>query len=226
MKLDMGYTTTGGRFGVEGQEPLELPCGMKHWYKETTSDYDPNFTLIEDNTVVHGNLQSVDYFKHRKDEVRKWLKVEPIEVSDDVCILNIRGGEYRWVPSFILPKSYWDRGIAFMKEQNPNMRFEIHTDDYSYAKEMFPEYNVVSDIGVNWRTLNNAKYLLLSNSSFAILPVFLSLKAKVVIAPKYFGRHNVSQGEWLLEQNIVDGFTYMDREGKLFDSETCKAELE
>ena len=113
-----------------------------------------------------------------------------------------------------------------MKKQNPSMRFEIHSDDYEYAKSLFPEYRVVSDIEINWRTLNNAKYLILSNSSFAILPVYLSTKAKFVIAPKYFGKHNISQGEWLLGQNIVDGFTYMDKDGKLFDSENCKKELE
>lgn len=215
LNLDMGLPVVGGFYSIEGQKPEVLPLSIKHWYKEETSDYDPKFaTTIEDNTLVHGLLQGVDYFKHRKDEVREWLKVEPLEVADDVCILNIRGGEYIGVLDFNLPKSYWDMAILEMKKENPNMRFVIHTDDYNYAKNLFPEYDVISDIGINWRTLRFAKYLILSNSSFAILPVYLNENVKRVIAPRFFARYNT--GDWFLKQNWVEGWDYLDKDGKIY----------
>ena len=66
----------------------------------------------------------------------------------------------------------------------------------------------------------------MSNSTFAFFPAFTSETVKYVIAPKYWARHNVSDGYWASEQNIYSGFTYMDRKGKLFTAEECRKELE
>ena len=49
---------------------------------------------------------------------------------------------------------------------------------------------------------------------------------KYVIAPKYWARHNVSDGYWASEENIYSDFTYIDRKGKLFTAEECRKELE
>ena len=46
-----------------------------------------------------------------------------------------------------------------------------------------------------------------------------------VIAPKYWARHNVSDGYWASEQNIYDELIYMDRKGKLFTAAECRGEL-
>lgn len=47
-----------------------------------------------------------------------------------------------------------------------------------------------------------------------------------MIAPKYWARHNVSDGFWASEQNIYSGWQYMDRKGYLFSSDECRRELE
>lgn len=213
MNLDMGEPVIGGVCLVEGQKPQQLPDTIEHWYKEETSDYDPNFALVEDNTLVHGLLQGVDYIKHRKDEVREWLKVEPIEMPDDLCIINFRGGEYKYVKEFFLPKEYWHRAVNEMRKENLNMRFEVHTDDAEEARKFFPLFPIVQNMETNWRSIRYAKYLILSNSSFAILPAYLNEDVKRVIAPWGFGRHNT--GEWLLKQNYVKGWDWMDKEGKI-----------
>ena len=49
---------------------------------------------------------------------------------------------------------------------------------------------------------------------------------RYIIAPKYWARHNVSDGYWASEQNIYSDFYYMDRKGKLFTAEECRQELE
>jgi hypothetical protein len=213
MTLNFGELVTGGITEIEGQKPSVLPDGIEYWYKEETSGYDPKFKEIKDNTLVHGWLQGVDYFKHKKNAIRRWLKVDFLDMPDDVCVINFRGGEYKYVPDFFLPKSYFDMAIAKMLEINPNMQFVVHTDDKEEARKFFPDYSIVQDIGVNWRAIRYAKYLILSNSSFAILPAWLNESVHKVIAPWGFGRYNKEY--WLLDQNYVEGWDWLHKDGTI-----------
>ena len=72
--------------------------------------------------------------------------------------------------------------------------------------------------------VKNAHYLILSNSSFAWFPAWLSTTLKYAIAPKYWARHNVSDGYWCLGYNLTTGWMYQDRNGKLQDYDSCKKE--
>ena len=58
------------------------------------------------------------------------------------------------------------------------------------------------------------------------MPVMSSTELKYAIAPKYWARHNISDGFWSSEQNIYSFLTYQDRKGKLFSAEECRRELE
>ena len=49
---------------------------------------------------------------------------------------------------------------------------------------------------------------------------------KYIIAPKYWARHNVSDGYWASEQNIYSFMNYMDKKGNIFTPEECRKELE
>ena len=75
-------------------------------------------------------------------------------------------------------------------------------------------------------TIKNARYLLLSNSSFAVFPAMTSETLRYAIAPKYWARHNVSNGYWASEQNIYSFFYYMDRHGKIYSPDECRKELD
>jgi len=208
MELDMGLPVIGGEIPIEGKTPTVLPEGLKRYYHEEfigNGDYDPKMFELEDNTLIHGNLQGELYFKKHEDEVREWLKVEPLELPDDLCIINFRGGEYKYVEEFHLPKSYWKQAISIMKAVNPDMRFEVHTDDPDEARIYF-DCPIIKDIGLNWRSVRYAKYLITSNSSFAFLPAWLG-DANLVISPKFWGRRNL--GYWHLEQNKTNRFTYI-----------------
>jgi hypothetical protein len=205
MDLDMGVKVEPADIPVEGGEPRSLPEPLQAYYREPMIDngkYDPQIFELKDNTLVHGNLQGEDYFKHRREEIKEWLKVEPLEMPDDVVVINFRGGEYQWVPDFFLPKSYWDEAIS----RFPGKRFEVHTDDPDTARRFFPDLPIIKDIGLNWRSVRYAKNLILSNSSFGWLPAWLG-DAETIIAPKFWGRHN--KGYWFLEQNYTDKFTYL-----------------
>lgn len=215
MKVYMGEPVVGGFYSTEGQKPEVLPLGMRRWYKETSSDYDPEIKNLPDHTVIHGNLQGVEYFAHRLNEVRDWLAVEPLQMGVNTCVINFRGGEYKYVPDFFLPQSYWDNAIAEMLKTNPNMKFEVHTDDVEEARKFFPNYPITHDVGINWRSIRYATYLILSNSSFAILPALLNTDVRRIIAPRYFARHN--KGYWFLEQNYIKGWDWLDKDNKIYD---------
>lgn len=223
LKLDMGL-------------PLEISNGVFSSFNEKKTvnatgvdirAYDSGILSLEDDTIIDGEFQDEKYFKHRIDEVREWLKVEPLDFQipfvkpEQLCILSFRGGEYVGVHDLFLTKKYWEDAMDNMRKERPDMRFAIVTDDITTAQEFFPAMFIRHEMSEDWRMINSAHYLILSNSSFAILPALLNKNVKKIIAPKYWARHNVSDGYWALEQNKYEGWWYQDREGNL---ELCTKE--
>ncbi|MCM1387517.1 MAG: hypothetical protein NC231_09325 [Bacillus sp. (in: Bacteria)] len=186
---------------------------------------------VEDNTLIYGNMQDESYFIHHLDKVKEWLHVKPeydsYEYSrENLCIINMRGGEYTGSPELFIDKKYWIHGMKEMKKIRSDMEFMIVTDDVEAAGKMLPGIPAYHfDIGKDYVTIKNAHYLLLSNSSFACLPAHTSDVLQFAIAPKYWARHNVSDGYWASEQNIYSLFHYMDRKGRLFTAKECREEL-
>lgn len=178
-------------------------------WKEQTNYYNPEINFIEDNAIIDGEFQSIQYFGHRLNEINKWLEVEPVEVPYDTCIIGFRGGEFYMFPELGLPKSYFDEGIEIMKSKGVT-NFEVHTDDPVLAKEFFPDYKIVHDISINWRSVRSAKYAIVSNSSFYILPRLLKhheARGAVTIAPRFWARRNT--GEWSRPDNYYRCFQYL-----------------
>ena len=173
--------------------------------------YDPEINFVEDNTIIEGEFQDERYFEHRYPEIREWLKVEPLDIHDDLCVINFRGGEYTAFPELYLDREYWLEAINIMK-LNGVHRFEVHTDDIESAKNWIGSFldkdtKYIKEIGLNWRSIRYAKHLILSNSSFAILPALLNEDVKEIIAPRYWARHNTKT--WALPQNYYKRMTYI-----------------
>jgi len=208
MNLDMGLPVIGGVIPVEGQPPTVLPEGIQSYYREEmigNGEYDPKIFELEDNTLIHGNLQGEKYFEKHKEKIKEWLKVEKIGMSDWQCVINFRGGEYKYVPDFYLPQSYWNKAIEQMVLKGVTY-FVVVTDDVEEAKKYFPNFHISHEMKTDYEVIASAKNLILSNSSFAWFPAWLG-DAKTIIAPKFWGRHN--RGYWFLEQNKTDKFTYI-----------------
>jgi hypothetical protein len=186
-------------------------------------DYDEDLVNVKDNTMIFGIMQHEKYFIHHKEKIKQWLKVRPkydcFDYSNsDTCILNFRGGEYVGFNELYLPREYWINAMKNMKNINPNMKFIIITDDVKAADKMFPEIPAYHfDVGKDYSIIKNSHYLIVSNSSFAFFPSFTSNTLKFAIAPKYWARHNVSDGYWSTNQNIYSHFSYQDRSGVLND---------
>lgn len=195
------------------------------------TDTDEALFHVGDDTLIYGNLQAEDYFISHKKEIKEWLKVKPeydcMEYSrDDLCIMHLRCSDYLGSPELFLRRKYWLMGMKQMRRIDPDMKFMIITNDVKEANRFLPgipAYNF--DLAKDYSVLKNARYLLLANSSFAYFPAFTSDTVQYILAPKYWARHNVSDGYWASEQNIYEGWHYMDRRGRVFTADECRKEL-
>jgi len=202
-----------GKFFLQQPKLVDYPIAYKEWQEKCIRDsqgvdirgVDPEFNFIEDNTIIDGEFQDERYWEHREHEVDNWLTTQKLDVDNNVCVIGFRGGEFSLYPDLFLTKDYYDEAITEMRKINPNMRFEVHTDDENLAKQCFPEFKVIHDIGLNWRSMRYAKYAIIANSSFFILPRWLN--KGLTIAPRYWGRRNTKV--WSLPQNYYKRFKYI-----------------
>ena len=186
---------------------------------------------IEDDTIIMGIMQSEDYFGHHKEEIKKWLKVKEEHdtheyTKDNLCIMNFRGGEYMNSPTLV-SKRYWEKAMDNMRQVRSDMEFMVVTDDVASAKTFFPDLPCHHfDVGKDYAVIKNAKHVVLSNSTFAFFPVFTSDTIENIVAPKYWARHEQSDGYWATEQNLYKDWMWQDRDGNLQTYDECKLELE
>ncbi|MBX4197918.1 DUF3431 domain-containing protein [Candidatus Parcubacteria bacterium] len=239
--LDFGRVVIGGK-GPEGGPPTSLPEGIKNYYVERKivhpengvdiRTFDKHLVDIPDNTQIDGVMQDEQYILHRKGEIREWLKVkeehECYDYADEnICVINFRGNEYVQNKRVFLPQKYWDDAIKNTLKVNKNLTFVVITDDVATAKKFFPNYDVFHfSISKDYVIVKNAKYLILSNSSFACLPAWLNKDLRYCIAPKYWSQYNTSDGYWGCSYNIISGWMYQDRNGSLQNAESCRKELD
>lgn len=244
MNIDYGKTVT---VNGKNERGLNTYDDIQNEYYDTPkiykncciNMYDPNVFNIKDNTMIHLISQSENYLIERKDDILNWFTIKDefkikydqklielgINLDENTCIINFRGGEYRYVNNLILNRKYWSDSINHMLSINPKMKFVIVTDDQECAINYignYPCYHV--DIGFDFYAVNQSNYVILSNSSFGWWAAWLNTKSKLTIAPKYWSQHNVSDGYWGLGDQYARTFIYLDRDGNLSNFETCRNE--
>ena len=107
------------------------------------------------------------------------------------------------------------------------MRFVVITDDVRAARRFFPRLEIRHfGIGGDYAVIHAAHYLILSNSSFAWFPAWLSTNLRFCIAPKYWAHHNVSDGYWACGYNLTTGWNYLGRDGTLYGYDECLHEFQ
>jgi hypothetical protein len=248
-QMEFMYVDFGKDVTVNGkdQNGLNTYDGINNSYSDKHKSYskclinmyDPNVFNVSNNTMIHLISQSEDYLYERKNDIIKWFKIKDdkkiefenilneknIILDDNICVINFRGGEYNSIKNLIARREYWVDSIKHMLSVNPKMKFIIITDDEGSAKNYignYPCYHV--SVGFDFYVVNQSKYLILSNSSFGWWCGWLNQKAKLIIAPKYWSQHNVSDGYWGLGDQYTRCFSYMDRNGELNEYEKCKTE--
>ena len=233
-------------YGETNNTPYgQLPAGITNIWEEKRIHYpeydyyefQPDIFNVLDNTkLVIYSGQNANYFDRErvkqyfqfKEEVSfqydKILKDSGIELDENLCVMNARGGEYRGVQSLFLTSNYWQKAINLMLDKNPKMKFILITDDPQYYQSIFNISTCHFGIAGDYYVINHAKNLLLSNSAFAVFPAWTNQYNPYVIGPKHWARHNL--GIWACSPMYTFGFNFMDREGNLFTAEECAKEQE
>lgn len=254
LNLDFGKQVVGGE-SPEGGPPTSLPDGINVYYREKHKEH-PHFRCdispldlglvnVCDNTKIEGVMQSVGYINHRKSDILKWLQIKDdnTHLSENTCIIHVRGGDFRGVSETILPKSYFVNSMEKIKLVNKDVEFAIVTDDVQYARNILPDIKIIgsSNLGAedsfkashhlggpiehDYSIINKARYLILSNSSFSWWAAYTNTDLQFLIAPKYWAKHNISNGFWSTEDIMTPGWNYVDKEGNLFSYEDCRKEF-
>lgn len=216
MKLDMGLP-------VPVKYTIEQPTGKAYFDVENFSlweekaiyedgldirSYDPEINFLSDNTIIDGSFEDEKYWGHKLYDINRWLTVEPLSMGNDICVIGFRGGEYAAIPELFLPKSYWREAMDEMLKINYNMKFICVTDDPQTAALVLPEeVKITHDIGMDWRQVRNAPYLIIANSAFYVLPALLNRRAKKIIAPRYWARYN--EKKWARPASYYKRFSYI-----------------
>ena len=194
--------------------------------KYILSGYDENIINVDKNTILEGIFQSEKYFFGNLDKLKRYIKlnesaIESNPITKDACLLNIRGGEYKRHKDFILPKKYWDNAIAYFKYKYNIHKFIIVTDDFNYAKALYPNYEIISgDIKKCYAAIFNCKNIIVSNSSFSYFPCKTGIR-KNVIAPMYWARPFNKNKRWISPCNIYSEWLWQDVNGEINKYEDC-----
>ena len=247
--LDLDFGTT---YEINRKKPSKkVPAGFDNVYQESSklhlknksdiTPFDQNVYAPKINTFLEGAMQSEDYILDFKEQIIEWFQVA--EPGFNGCVINLRGGEYKTSVDHILPKKYYENAISEIRKIDPMCKFLVVTDDVKLANQYFPDFEVQSSggvkiiahkfyfspksslIGKDFAKIQNAKYLILSNSSFSWWGAWTNTKAKIVIAPKYWARFNISDGYWSQGDSLTREWIWLDRHGNFSTYEECKNEL-
>lgn len=220
---------------------------QQHTCPHDINPIDHGLFFLPDNTKVDGSFQNMLYIEDRRDDIREWCKVDEDKIirdysQDNICVIHFRGGDYTTGHSF-LPPNYYKMAMDRMKEIRSDMKFVVVTDDPDTARIHIPNAEVVgaaiSDepggpdykigwyqmkggpLSIDYSILLTAKNAIISASTFAFWPVWLSTDAENVIAPKYWFDWNISDGWWRPVDSIVAEWNYLDRAGNLMVGDEC-----
>lgn len=204
------------------------------------SPMDERIRRISDGTFVDGTFQTEKYFSDRE-KVKAWFDLGL--GAEDICVISLRGGEFKGVKDLFLPHSYFLRAIELVRAQDSKVEFEVVTDDEKLAREWFPGFRIQTSGGVkrlhggiylhpnrhkimlDFAKIQSARYLIMSNSSFSWWGAFTNRVSEMVIAPKYWARHNISDGFWSNGDSLTRDWLWLDRNGSLTTYEQCAKEL-
>ena len=199
---------------------MDLDCFMV--------DYDSSILNIKPYTKIDGYFQSEKYFFDGKEFFKSFIAIKSNLLNENfvakgTCVLNIRGGEENKNNiNLILPKSYWNNAMDYMKQKFNIENFAIVTDDQEYCKELFPDIKIIkSGIAESYTALHQASYLIVSNSSFSYFPIKTKKEKPFVIAPMYWSRFDNKFKRWSSPANLYQDWTWLDGDGNLFTYDEC-----
>lgn len=216
--------------------------------RQTTTDVsrtDPDLLVIRPGTKFDGNCQSVNYLDGYRDELRTWITINKNHsqpTDENTCLIHIRGGDFAGLKNVFLRAEYYLQAMTCIRQQHPGVNFSCVTDQPELVHALLPDIEIIgaslaletdSDkathhrggpVAIDFSLLAQAKYLIIPNSSFSWWAAYLNPRAEIVVAPKYWAAHNISDGYWSTSDMVTTGFTYLDRQGNTWTAEQCLQE--
>lgn len=224
------------------------------------SQWEHRIANLKNGTKIEGYFQSLDYIETYKRELQNLFQCKLEQSTDSsVCYISVRGGDFRGNPEICCDVFYYRRAINEMRLSGFT-EFQIITDDIPYAKQLLPGISVASfdytlvtrekdvdgiekKIAHDFSILQNAKALILSNSTFAWWAAWTNLNNPVVIAPRFWSHPRNKYNIWAPKEIAVGEWSYSDglnllsgasaikesREQKFplkFESKTLKSKIE
>ncbi len=175
---------------------------------------------------IDGNYQSISLIP-KPEILRKYFKFnldkfdEEIDF-DNTCFINIRGGDYLgFFKSPCVSMNYIYKCVQIFKNKYQNINFKIITDDYKFSKIILPEFEILyGSIKEDFLNLQFAKYLILSNSSFAFFPTYLSNNNQLILAPfKWAASNDLNKkNTWLSPCNFNSRFVFVSNRGNIINN--------
>lgn len=246
MDIDFGEEPTDGSLNTLGlyKERVEYLSGTDIDISRT----DPQLLEIPLHTKFEGNCQSAKYLEGHRSDILDWIKIKSeykkYTTDENTCVIHLRCGDFKKIKDVFLPVEYYRNAMNYIRSLNPNIRFCCVTDEKDEAMRILSDVEIIGSaviggedenkaahhrggpIGIDFAFLMNAKYAIIPNSSFSWWATYLNTRKTVVVAPKYWARHNISNGYWSTSDIITEGFMYIDRNGNAQSAASCSKEKE
>lgn len=176
---------------------------------------------ISDNTLIKGYFQNVELFENYYNDILNWFKIkENINITtfidryhiNEYCYIHFRGGDYKDISSFYLPKTYYDNAKKYvLNNYDKSLKFLVITDDILEARKFFPDDEIMNNsMEIDFKLLNYSRYSIISNSTFSWWTRYLNNNINsITIAPKGFFNYNTTK-QRSLENLETNKFTWID----------------
>lgn len=168
--------------------------------------YDERTFLVKGNVRFNGFWQTQKYFVNIEKKIRKsfrfrteLLNAQSRELASKMRImsytsLHIRRGDYSDMNWQQCSVDYYQRAIAHIQSQYPDMYFVIFSDDMEWVRTNLPvanavyvDWNVGNDSWQDMYLMSLCNHNIIANSSFSWWGAWLNNHLnKIVIAPEYW----------------------------------------
>jgi len=190
---------------------------LKH-IEQQLNEYIP-FDQFNKNNYFYldGYFQSEKYFAAHRQQILNDFEFPPLDeanqviknkilATDNPVSLHIRRGDYAQLLAVnnvhgLLPVGYYNKAIAELQKQYPDITLFVFSDDIVWAKEnlqtnAIPVHYMQGNLAAHsWKDMalmNNCKHHIIANSSFSWWGAWLSKQNGKVFAPeKWFNPQNV-----------------------------------
>ena len=187
---------------------------QRRYEENPDQNYDPNLFNIFDFTLISGFFQTEKYFLGYEEKIKDWFKVKKTNEIEELlnkypineyCYIHFRGGDYKDMPNWSLPKKYYDDAM----NEIGDFKFLVITDDIEFANNFFVGVDIISnDIMTDFALLYYSKYCIIPNSSFSWWAAWLSDKTKT-IAPLGWINYNKQDGTFWPSDVKTSKFIYL-----------------